>query len=284
LEKEISALLRTIRERPTATFYVNTSSIKSSSAVKLSVRVSGVECGWVALSKRKKDRKFTPRNVTHFAECWESRVRSLPWEHGAVQRYLTAADCVAKKRDLLHRERGVEAALIQELKGKRILPNHKPIIFPVKNGVPYQFPVPITARGGVRRSRGNQAGHVDVLARHGRGRPRLRILEVKKRDAADAGAALDQAVAYAAAIDVLLDQRAPYQALYQALFAFNYRPKLEATAVVGDTPENRERVRKAHERLSKGPNKVGFRLSALFYCWEKSGNGHRLEVTESLDR
>lgn len=88
-------------------------------------------------------------------------------------------------------ECGVETALIQEIKGPQV-PKHRPVIFPVRSGVPYKSPVPISARDGVKRVVGATAGHVDALARRGRGpSTRLRVLEVEKPNAGDSGAALD---------------------------------------------------------------------------------------------
>src|SRR5207245_4038452 len=61
-EKQFRDFLRAIRKgRRSATFYVNTSQLEELDAgVSLSVRVSGVECGTVRLSRRKSERRFSP--------------------------------------------------------------------------------------------------------------------------------------------------------------------------------------------------------------------------------
>ena len=73
-EAQFRAFLDAIRGRSTATFYVNTSKLKRlSNGVTLSVRVSGVECGEVMLTKRRRERMFTPKHIKqHFTGCWTS--------------------------------------------------------------------------------------------------------------------------------------------------------------------------------------------------------------------
>ena len=282
-EAQFRAFLHAIRGRSTATFYVNTSKLKqSSNGVTLSVRVSGVECGEVMLTKRRRERMFAPKHIEqHFTGCWTTSKTRLPWEHPEVRRYLQRASemATALEGDLADRECGVEAALIQELRDGNLRHN-APILFPTKSGVPYQFPVPITARGGVRAAGGRHAGHIDILARHGKGRTsRLRVLEVKKPDADDAAHALDQAVAYAAALDALLGRSSKYRMLCGYP---QYPPKLEATAVVADDDAIRRDIAAARERLAKRGGSLDVQLSALFYQWENAPGGRRLRIAHQI--
>jgi len=279
-EAQFRAFLCAIRGRSTATFYVNTSKLKRlSDGVTLSVRVSGVECGEVMLTKHRRERMFTPKHIKqHFTGCWTSKT-PLPWEHPEVRHYLQHASAKALEGDLADRECGVEAALIQELRDGNLCHN-APILFPTKSGVPYQFPVPITARGCVQAAGGRHAGHIDILARHGRGRTsRLRVLEVKKPDADDAAHALDQAVAYAAALHALLGRSSKYR----MLFGYpQYTPQLEATAVVADAAIIRREIAAARERLAKCRRFLDLRLSALFYQWENAPGGRRLRIAHQI--
>ena len=192
-----------------------------------------------------------------------------------MRRYLEAAAKKLLAGELSDRECGVEAALIQELREGR-LPNNRPVLFPLKSGVPYQFPVPITARGGVRPATGTQAGHVDILARHGRGRTsRLRIFEVKKADANDAAQALEQAVAYAAALDCLLRGSPAYAKLLGYPKSPMPLPKFEATAVVFDSKETRDQMSSAEADLGGPTELLDVKLSVLFYRWERQQDGVR---------
>ncbi len=278
-EEEFRGFLRAIRKRPTATFYVNISKLnRLDRGATLSVRVSGVECGEVHLSKRRSERTFTPKHTEdHFAGCWTARTRRLPWRDAFVRRYLEAAAKQVLSGDLMHRECGVEAALIRELREGRLRYN-KPVLFPSKSGVPYQFPVPITARDEIRPAMGKHAGHVDVLARHGRGRTsRLRIFEVKRPDAGDAPGALDQAVAYAVALDCLLRRGHAYRKL---LGYPKYLGRLEATAVVADSNAARSEMSRAKARLGRSANSLDVTLSMLFYRWEEQEGERRLALSD----
>ena len=147
-------------------------------------------------------------------------------------------------------------------------------------GVPYQLPVPIRARGGAGALVGDGTGHTDLLTRKGLGRSsRLRVLEVKGPRAGDVSTALDQAVAYAAAVRFLMDRGVWYPRL---LGYPNYTPPLEATAVVGDSAEARAEVEYALEGLSRSKGTFpNLRLSALFYHWEPAASG-LIKVTYEL--
>lgn len=96
-----------------------------------------------------------------------------------------------------------------------------------------------------------------------------RLFEVKGPNAPDVGHALNQAVAYCAALRFLLEESpaAESEMLYRALgFRKTPRrhPRVEAVAVVRDTQANRIRISKAADRLGASPLSP-FRLLALFY-------------------
>ena len=108
------------------------------------------------------------------------------------------------------------------------------------------------------------ADHVDVLARQGRGRA-LRVFDVKRIAAGDVKHALDQAVAYCAAIQFMLkaDLSGPLRSLMGFKRDAVRLPALEAVAVVNDTRENRDAIQASARRLAD--DDVPFKLFALFY-------------------
>ena len=284
-EPEATDFLRTIRKRRHMMFYVNTSSIRERNPrLQLSVRVHGVQCGQVQLTGSK-DRPFTPLNhESVFSECWEDGdATSLPWTHPSVRRYLERAEEVAPTTPIATQEAAVEAATIRSIRKDRKQWRHQALVrYPARTnmGVPYQLPVPIKARGGVGGLVGGGAGHTDLLTRKGLGRSsRLRVLELKGPRAGDVSTALDQAVAYAAALRILMDQGEWYPRL---LGYPNYTPPLEATAVVADSAKARAEIGDALESLSRSTaNFPKLRLSALFYQWEPSASG-QIDVTHEL--
>ena len=106
------------------------------------------------------------------------------------------------------------------------------------------------SRSGPMPVRG-AADHVDVLARQGRGRA-LRVFDVKRIAAGDVKHALDQAVAYCAAIQFMLkaDLSGPLRSLMGFKRDAVRLPALEAVAVVNDTRENRDAIQASARRLA----------------------------------
>ena len=144
--------------------------------------------------------------------------------------------------------------------------SHQPVLYPPR-GLPFQFPMPIGARAAPTLGQGT--GHVDVLARAGRGGRCLRVFEVKRPNASDVEHALHQAVAYCAAVRFLLTEstRPESEVLYKVL-GFRGQPakapRVEAVAVVNDTPVNRERISAAAVVLeADSPSPIG--VFATFY-------------------
>lgn len=282
-QDEVRAFLRTIRRRRDMMFYVNTSSIEKRS-LRLSVRIHGVECGEVRLSGSSA-RPFKPTNHEGpFAACWDGDgSEALPWADPAVRRYLEKAAVTAQDGALASRESAVQAALIRSMKENgEAWRNQALVKYPAGRGVgvPYQFPIPITAREGVASVGGSHSGHADLLTRKGRGRhTRLRVLEIKGPGAGDVAQSLVQAVAHAAALQLLL-ARGDW---YPELLGFpNYIPSLEATAVVADSARARKQLEASLESLGRAASSFPkLRLSALFYTWEPSASG-RVEIVHEL--
>jgi len=212
---------------------------------------------------------FAPKHIEqHFTGCWTTSKTRLPWEHPEVRRYLQRASemATALEGDLADRECGVEAALIQELRDGNLRHN-APILFPTKSGVPYQFPVPITARVAYGRpGDGMRATSTSwrVMARVGR----AACVSSKSRSPTPTTrrTPLDQAVAYAAALDALLGRSSKYRMLCGYP---QYPPKLEATAVVADDDAIRRDIAAARERLRNAA------APSTFNCRRSSTSGER---------
>ena len=271
--------LKLARSRSTATFYMNASKA-TAGRLRLSVRVGGVECGELRLlneaSNGGKQRIFTAANASRFPSCGQTPASGLDWADKAVRQYLECASKVVRnpcaERSLANREAVIEADLLRAMTKRRrehrqdALAEHQPVLYPLR-GLPFQFPMPIGARTFPTLGKG--AGHIDVLARAGRGGRRLRVFEVKGPNAPDVEHALNQAVAYCAALRFLLEEspRPESEMLYKALgFRKTPRchPRVEAVAVVKDTQVNRIRISQAANSLldsSLSP----FRLFSLFY-------------------
>lgn len=70
--------------------------------------------------------------------------------------------------------------------------------------IPFQMPVPISGSGGKPKYKeGPQAGHIDILARHGKSKPSLTIIELKKPGGLYANA-LSQAFIYTVTLSFLI--------------------------------------------------------------------------------
>jgi hypothetical protein len=124
---------------------------------------------------------------------------------------------------------------------------------------------------------GTSAGHADILARARiAGRDRLRVFEVKKDDAPDIAHALDQAVAYCAALKYLLVR---FPATYFSASGFGRVRKnlvLDAVAFVPAKAEAYRYVESAADRLAKGGTQFG--LCAQFFHWEVAAGGKALVI------
>jgi hypothetical protein len=164
-------------------------------------------------------------------------------------------------------EAEIEAALLVEVAKESSKSKPKPLLWhqPVKlAGLPFQFPLPLSARGNPKVPGGNSAGHADVIAKaRTAGKERVRIFELKKKGANDVDHALDQAVAYCAALDHLLRN---YPTTYCPALGFGAPRKnlpLDAVAFVPDSKANRRLVRIGAERLADGDSPFG--LCAMFF-------------------
>ena len=73
--------------------------------------------------------------------------------------------------------------------------------------IPFQMPVPIAASGGTPKyQKGPQAGHIDILARHGKSKPALTVIELKK-PGGKYDKALSQAVIYTLTLSYLIQKK-----------------------------------------------------------------------------
>lgn len=283
-QDEVGAFLQTIHQRPDTVFHISASRVKEKNPhITLSVRVHGVQAGEVRLTGSG-ERRFTPSKVeSHFADCWEDPdVQSLPWRDPGVRRFLDAASRTVAAGELGSREAALEAATLRAIQGGNDWRYQTPVLYPAgSGGIPYQFPLPVRARDEVDAAGGTSAGYADILLRSGKGRSsRLRVLELKRPGAADAASALDQAVAYAAALNLLMERAPAYRTLLGYEKFGDRIPPLEATAFVDDSPANMAALSDAIERLDRAKERLPrLRLSALLYRWAP---GREVEVAHEV--
>ena len=107
-------------------------------------------------------------------------------------------------------EHWYESFILDELqnpKGDKFCGNYKyirPVLIAGK--IPFQMPVPIAASGGIPKyQKGPQAGHIDILARHGKGKPALTVIELKK-PGGKYDNALSQAFIYTVTLSYLIQK------------------------------------------------------------------------------
>lgn len=252
-----------LRQRASMRLYVNLSSARelaSRGSVRLSVRVHGIECGTVTVAVNGR-RSFAPSNCGLFGGCGFDDAARQEWSSPAVAEYIKAAENIAA-RGKGRPEAEVESALIFKMKqpGGEWRGEQQPVCLA---GLPFQLPLPVSASGADLKV-GN--GHIDVLARLGRGGRGLRVYKLKAPKA-DASGALDQAVAYVAALKFVLAQKVAAEAWWR-LIGFSSpprrKPAFEAFAFVADTPKNRNAMVAAKERLCSA-NKHGVKLGAMYY-------------------
>jgi hypothetical protein len=247
---EILVLRASLRRRDLMQFYTSASRVRSSGrreALSLSARVNGVECGTVAIRRTGPvvvERLFTPTDTALFSGCQYGPPAVRPWEDPEVAGYIARAAKVKVSRP----EASVESSFLSMLlrRGGRLL--ERPVCLA---GCPLQIPLPISASG--EKAVLSPKGHLDVLSRLGRGGKGLRLYELKAPGASVAHA-LDQAVAYAAALRVLLSQEG-HSLPWWRLIGFRAKPrhalKLEVVTLVQDSPRNRKTLDAAKQRLSR---------------------------------
>jgi len=283
-QDDVRGFLRTIHQRPETVFHISASRVKERNPhITLSVRVHGVQAGEVRLTGSA-ERRFTPSRVeSHFADCWEDPdVQSLPWRDPGVRRFLDAVSRTVAAGGLGGREAALEAATLRAIQGGEDWRYQTPVLYPAgSGGIPFQFPLPIRARDEVGAAGGTGAGYADILLRTGTGgSSRLRVLELKRPGVADAASALDQAVAYAAALNLLMEREPAYRVLLGYGNVEERIPPLEATAFVEDSPANRAELSRAIERLDRAKTKLPkLRLSARLYRWTPGG---KVEVAHEV--
>jgi len=270
---ELLDLRRRIRPRPMATFYVSVSAAKATK-LEIDVRIRGVSCGVVEIAPRRKRRTFKPKGK----HCEYFPRNSAPWESDKVRQYLEdLRSCIPRGA----REAEVESLLLLEMsKGAKSEGKPDRLLWhqPVKLAkLPFQFPLPIGPRKELQIAGGSSAGHADVIARaRTASRQRVRIFEVKKAAADDIGHALDQAVAYCAALDHLVVH---YPEIYFSALGFSHPRKtlrLDAVAFVPNSKTNRHLIQVAANRLLDGGSRFG--LCGMFFSYEDGVLGVDEEV------
>jgi hypothetical protein len=202
-EEELDLAVKAANERPGTAFFATTGNALSPRPI-VAVRIHGRQVGTIEFMGPK-ERVFRPtRALASDLKGWNGD----EWGHSSVRRFLARVRVDASINEV--KEALVQSAIFRDLaeaasaKKQESLLRHQPVLL---NGLPYQFPLPITASGEEPRvAKGIKLGYADVLARQGNG-SRLRVFELKRPKASDARFALAQAVAYAAALEVMLQAR-----------------------------------------------------------------------------
>lgn len=250
-----------IRERSGAVLFATVGKLLEATA-KLDVRIDGRLVGEVRL-RGKADRVFRP--VNPWSATWEHC--DLDWASAEVLRFLHDRMDDLPRKDA---EAKVQSALflaMRERKGSKKLDAlrwNQPVQM---LGMPFQFPLPISASGpSPEVAKGQALGHADILARSRAGH-RIKVLELK-RPGGDAPHALAQGVAYAAAIRTLL--RTNPAVVIKALGYGKPRKRLPGFEVwafvdVGDAPD----VRASAPRLQEANHH--FDLHMLPYRMDGAG-------------
>jgi len=102
----------------------------------------------------------------------------------------------------------------------------------IADRIPFQMPMPIRARGGKPEYTPTSAGHIDILARYGRGKPVLTVIELKRPDGEYKGAA-KQAFIYTVALTYMFTKTSiDFRKKLCALCGYKVYPKLRFNAVV----------------------------------------------------
>jgi hypothetical protein len=190
------------------------------------------------------ERIFTPTRTPAFAACRYEGPAQRAWEDPEVAAFISKA----AKATVARPEAAVEASLLSMLLQRGARRVEQPVCLA---GCPLQVPLPISASGVDPVL--STSGHLDVLSRLGRGGQGLRLYELK-RPSAPVGHALDQAVAYAAALRFVLSQ-GPQSLGWWQLIGFGGIPRrmpvIQAVTLVKDSQRNRELLAGAKERLDQ---------------------------------
>lgn len=204
-DDDLRAQRRRIRRRKGVEFFATVGNLQKQHVV-LDARIHGRSVGTVTLTPYGQ-RLFKPTGkLASFAVGWGS----AEWADPKVGEFLEIVRPAIEARVT---EAMVQSAAFAEmaLRSSKVklveLVDHQPVLI---MGLPFQFPLPVSASGKVLQVSGGKGtaalAHADVIARQGRGRAtKLKVVEIKKPGGI-AGGALAQAVAYAATVKELLER------------------------------------------------------------------------------
>ena len=215
-----------IKMRPGMVFFATVGKLLGSTVV-IDVRIHGRRVGEVSL-RADGLRVFSPVSPWKDEWCEKWSDEQIDWGDKRVLHFLrqregslpeTEAEAKVQSELFMAMREGKGSKKLQELH------NNQPVQM---LGLPFQFPLPISASGPTPKvSKGLALGHADILARSDSGH-HIKIFEIKKPGGA-AAHALAQGVAYAAALGVLL-QRNP-AVMFKALGYSKLRTRLPRFSV-----------------------------------------------------
>ncbi|GAF92578.1 unnamed protein product, partial [marine sediment metagenome] len=193
--------------------YINITQAKSKSP-QFSVRYGGQEVALMKLSIKDErfylhigQRKHAKNNKKFFD--FDLAPGSYDWKYSSeAKAFRKRFKNVPPINSVGIGEHWYESFILDEMqnpKGDKFCGNYKyirPVLIAGK--IPFQMPVPISGRGGKPKyQEGPQAGHIDILARHGKSKPSLTIIELK-RPGGQYDNALSQAFIYTVTLSFLI--------------------------------------------------------------------------------
>jgi len=272
-----------IKKRPLVDFYINCGNARDNNKLKISVRASGVECGYVIVDANG-SRIFTPKNTKHFGDSWRKfngTNKNELWEKTRVAKYISEVHSIRREKKL-RPESFTECALIKELnkhtgnnKEEQLL-NRQPILFPASKeytGFPFQMLMPLSGLNG-----NFKCGHIDVLGIRRRGNSyEIEIFEVKAPGVSPSAsvAALKQGAIYGSALSHMLNNYPEYEKYFGELYGKRnlLSKKIRISAVVPYTEKTSEKMKATINELN---NEKGiFQFSALLYDAQKTDPTNR---------
>jgi len=196
--------------------YINVTQAKSKSP-EFSIRYGGQEVALMRLDKKEEifylhfnEKKHAKNNKKFFG--FDIKPGKYEWKYSPEAReFRKRFEKIPPSESPGIGEHWYESFILDELqnpKGDKFCGNYKyirPVLIAGK--IPFQMPVPIAARGGKPKyQKGPQAGHIDILARHGKSWPAPTVIELK-RPGGQYDNALSQAFIYTVTLSYLIQKK-----------------------------------------------------------------------------
>jgi hypothetical protein len=234
-----------IRDRGLSLTINQTLAVKSGESLTLNVELLGKRVGKIEFSSVPTSKFYPhPRPKGHEGFEWSHS----PTDARKINRYIKAKE--SEFGNGTQPERTIQHQIFVELKKtptrrSAVLQNFAPVEFA---GCMMEFPTPITASKGAAKI---GKGTVDLLVRHGHGRGMFLVFEIKAPSDRNARKALEQAIRYSIALEVLANQNNATRKEYRGIFGSSGDEELRfgAIAVLEDNEKTRRSAQAALEDL-----------------------------------